>query len=238
MKIELPCAVVRDLLPSYVDNLTCKETMSAVESHLETCEECRKIKDNMLSENKKPWGDDARLLKKLKKKLNRRTKIVIAASVSAVIICLISFNLLFNAPLKSVRYEDVTVTASVYPASVLEKSPASDSYGVKISSDENDKSPTFQITIPDIPNAQIAMTDDALEKSGAVTAVSWSSPYVLKEIEYDIKDDIVYISSFKTTLLGSKASKYNFQSLSLEMRKINKIVYQKNGTQTVLWQNE
>ncbi len=238
MKIELPCAIVRDLLPSYVDNLTCKETMSAVQEHLESCEECSKIRDNMLSENKKPSKDDAKLLKKLKKKLNRRTKAVIAASVSAVIICFVAFNLLFNAPLKSVSPEDVTVTASVYPASVLDKIPTSDSYGVKISSDENDKSPTFQITIPDIPNAQISMTDDALEKSGAVTAVSWSSPYVLKEIAYDIKDDTVYISSFKTTLLGSKASKYNFQSLSLEMRKINKIVYQKDGTETVLWQNK
>ncbi len=43
MKNDLSCAVVRDLLPSYIDKLTSKETNGAVERHLEGCEECRKV---------------------------------------------------------------------------------------------------------------------------------------------------------------------------------------------------
>lgn len=43
MKNDLSCAVVRDLLPSYIDKLTSKETNEAVERHLEGCEECRKV---------------------------------------------------------------------------------------------------------------------------------------------------------------------------------------------------
>ena len=37
MKDNLPCAVVRDLLPIYVEGLTEPETNAAVEAHLKTC---------------------------------------------------------------------------------------------------------------------------------------------------------------------------------------------------------
>ncbi|MBR3033824.1 MAG: DUF4825 domain-containing protein [Firmicutes bacterium] len=43
MKNDLTCAVVRDLLPSYIEKLTSEETNEAVERHLEGCEECRKV---------------------------------------------------------------------------------------------------------------------------------------------------------------------------------------------------
>ena len=47
MKNDLSCAVVRDLLPSYVEGLTEKETNEAVERHLEGCPRCRGRYDAM-----------------------------------------------------------------------------------------------------------------------------------------------------------------------------------------------
>ena len=38
---NLPCEVVRDLLPSYVDGLTSETTTALVEAHLDTCPDCR-----------------------------------------------------------------------------------------------------------------------------------------------------------------------------------------------------
>ena len=40
MKNDLTCAVVRDLLPSYVEGLTSDETNTAVERHLSACPDC------------------------------------------------------------------------------------------------------------------------------------------------------------------------------------------------------
>lgn len=40
MKNDLPCAVVRDLMPSYLEGLTEKETSELVARHLENCPEC------------------------------------------------------------------------------------------------------------------------------------------------------------------------------------------------------
>ena len=50
MKNDLTCAVVRDLLPSYIDKLTSEETNKAVEQHLEGCEDCRKVLSAMQGE--------------------------------------------------------------------------------------------------------------------------------------------------------------------------------------------
>ena len=40
MKNDLTCAVVRDLLPSCVENLAAAETVQAVERHLAACPDC------------------------------------------------------------------------------------------------------------------------------------------------------------------------------------------------------
>lgn len=40
MKFNLPCAIVRDLLPSYAEGLTEEETTAAVREHLNACTDC------------------------------------------------------------------------------------------------------------------------------------------------------------------------------------------------------
>ena len=47
MKNDLTCAVVRDLLPPYVEGLTEPETNEAVERHLAECPRCRGRRDAM-----------------------------------------------------------------------------------------------------------------------------------------------------------------------------------------------
>lgn len=44
---ELNCAVVRDLLPLYVEDLVSPETKEQVECHLEGCPECRERRERM-----------------------------------------------------------------------------------------------------------------------------------------------------------------------------------------------
>lgn len=53
MKNDLTCAVVRDLLPSYVEGLTSVETSRAVEAHLTACADCTARK-NAMTEPEEP----------------------------------------------------------------------------------------------------------------------------------------------------------------------------------------
>ena len=50
MKYELPCAVVRDLLPNYLEGLTSGETNQAMEAHLASCPDCAACKTAMAGE--------------------------------------------------------------------------------------------------------------------------------------------------------------------------------------------
>ena len=43
MKQKLPCELVRDLFPSYIDDLTSDVTNILLEEHVKECEKCREI---------------------------------------------------------------------------------------------------------------------------------------------------------------------------------------------------
>ena len=40
---KIPCEIIQDLLPSYIDELTSDVTNREVEAHMEECEQCRNI---------------------------------------------------------------------------------------------------------------------------------------------------------------------------------------------------
>lgn len=48
MNNQITCAVVKDLLPNYLEKLTSDETNREMESHFQTCEACTKERDDML----------------------------------------------------------------------------------------------------------------------------------------------------------------------------------------------
>ncbi|MBR5642104.1 MAG: DUF4825 domain-containing protein [Firmicutes bacterium] len=89
MKNDLTCAVVRDLLPSYIDKLTSEETNRAIEQHLEGCEDCRKALAAMQGEGG-PAAEENRAEPKeidyLKKVRTGTWKRVIAGIVAAAFV--------------------------------------------------------------------------------------------------------------------------------------------------------
>mgnify|MGYP005797413875 FL=1 len=47
MKEKKDCKIVQDLLPNYIERLTNNDTNKYIEEHLNECEECKKIFENM-----------------------------------------------------------------------------------------------------------------------------------------------------------------------------------------------
>ncbi len=74
----MKCELIRDLLPLYADGLCSEETNAQVETHLETCEECRQklahYRANIGEEQKAAAEDPSaiRPMKKVRTKLRRR----------------------------------------------------------------------------------------------------------------------------------------------------------------------
>ena len=113
MKIELPCAIVRDLLPSYAEGLTEEETAAAVKAHLDTCEDCRR-KYEAMTELQVPADQAAEVdyLKSVRKHNIRKilAAVALTVAVAAGITCAKLF--LIGSPSDG---SSVAMTATVTP---------------------------------------------------------------------------------------------------------------------------
>ena len=87
MKNDLSCGVVRDLLPSYVENLLGEESKEAVDRHLETCSACTAQKEAMAARTGPESEESAKevdFLKRVKKGTSK--KIVLAVVCTALVL--------------------------------------------------------------------------------------------------------------------------------------------------------
>ena len=89
MMNTVPCEVVRDLLPIYVDGLTSEETNRIIKEHLSQCDECaeilRSMTDNALEKDHASSDIEVDFLKKNRK---RNKRIVVGSILAALFIIL------------------------------------------------------------------------------------------------------------------------------------------------------
>ena len=240
-----PCGIIKDLIPLYIDEVCNKESKRAVEEHLSECEICRSCYEAMKSTEgyvgkEKDNSENVKMvnsLKNVKNSINKKITKIVLCVVAVAIACIVGYHLLFNAAIKNVSLEDISVSANVYSLVELVENPANhvpDSETVTIFSDENDNSEAIEVRIPEL--GTITLTEDTIEKCEYATVISVGSEYFLRTIEREVKDNTIYITAFKTTLFNNKVQDYQKRLYSLELQEINKIVFvDGNGTETVLW---
>ena len=98
---NIPCEVIKDLLPLYKDNCCSKETNKFIEHHLETCNECKeelkKYQDDFIFQNSNIT--EGQPMETISKKWKKDKKIsfikgIFFTSLIATIICPIAFNII------------------------------------------------------------------------------------------------------------------------------------------------
>ena len=236
-----PCPVIRDLLPLYFDEVLSPESTDAVEQHLAECESCRQYCEQMRSGEIKAKAspDEHRALESLKRvkaKLSRRTVRIASASLAGALVLIGGYYTLFNVPLKSLTPDDVCLSAVVYPMAELRDDTATPNCTVSFELSDYDE-PYVTIAVPGF--GDLSVSASVMEQEGYVSVVTWSSDYFLRVLKYGegSDPDTLYITDFKTSILGNRAQDYQKSMSNLEFRKINRIVYvEKNGTETVLWE--
>ena len=175
-------------------------------------------------------------LKQVKRSINRKIRNIILCAAAAAALCIGGYWLLFQAPIKEVPLEDVSISANVYSLEELkaQDTEAADDPDPFISSHENDRSTPYEITVPEL--GRVTITEDTIQRYKYISAISLESEYFLRTVRKDIKDNIIYITAIKTTVLNNKAGSFNHKTMTMELQDIHKIVYvDKNGTETVLW---
>ena len=114
----MKCEIIRDLLPSYIDELTSEESNQLVEEHLRECEKCRKyfasMKEDIHSERpteeeREKRKEEIQPLKKVRKVNFHR---VMRAIFLTAVICAILFGTyeMYYENGKTAHYKDVKIT--------------------------------------------------------------------------------------------------------------------------------
>lgn len=254
--MKYPCEIIRDLLPLYVDDVVSEESRSAVDEHLTECDSCREMRDELRANN--VINDDScencenkeekimtDSLKKVKLQINRKQRRAIALAVAAVLVVLGGWQVLFNMPLKAVDPADVRITAGSYRLQELpyQLTTGSNDEGdgmvtISMYDDTDEKTPTYRVEIPAMPDSKLQVTEDMLDAGGYVSVVSVESKCRLANIDWGIDGDVMYIHGFKTTLVGRHTDEFSYRNDSIDFRPVNKVVLlDKDGTQTILWEN-
>ena len=121
------CKIIRDLFPSYIDELTNEETNQYVEEHLKSCEECKNVLDDMKKELK--IGKTQKNTKEVQyiKKYNNKLKILKIILIIILLIFIISFTRkaiiiasLNNKAINHIKSTNYYVKSSTYLGDELE----------------------------------------------------------------------------------------------------------------------
>ncbi len=89
---KIPCEVIQDLMPSYIDGLTSPVTSRVVEEHVEGCEKCRKMLEHMRQPDGTTGGTEElpdRQEIDFLKKTRKRTRNVMLGSIAAALLIVV-----------------------------------------------------------------------------------------------------------------------------------------------------
>lgn len=103
-------SVFRDLVPSYIENLTSEETNNEIEKHMEQCEDCRQyvkeMQEDLLVEHtdeKKKEEKGIDYFKKVRSKNRKKIFIIVGSLLSIFIGCFFFFDQMWIANEKNVQ---------------------------------------------------------------------------------------------------------------------------------------
>ena len=116
--MKLPCAVTRDLLPLYAENMVEPDTKALIEQHLTECPDCRKRLSGMET-SAQPPAETEKPLRTLRKEIRRRRRY--AAVMAALCVFIGVYVCFFHATgMKYVPWQDGLIEAvgieTVHPA--------------------------------------------------------------------------------------------------------------------------
>ena len=114
MTYKMPCYIVKDLLPLYVDDLLSPESGRDVKEHLAECEECGKLYKQMTSPEPEIVEDVPEV--DYRKKINKGRKRVLI--VAALIVALVAAGAFINAKIQAAKadisYDEASRTLVIY----------------------------------------------------------------------------------------------------------------------------
>ncbi len=114
MTKKIPCYVAQDLLPLYVEDLLSPKSAEDIRQHLEECEECRELYNQMKSDEP-TFADDIPEVDHLKKINSKRRRLIVA---TALIVALVFCGAFISGKIRSAKadisFDEASKTMVIY----------------------------------------------------------------------------------------------------------------------------
>ncbi|MBO4845267.1 MAG: DUF4825 domain-containing protein [Lachnospiraceae bacterium] len=157
MMSKIPCEVIRDLLPLYIDGLTSDKTNAEIDEHIGECHDCKAILDAMRT----PEGEDMSMIDENKeldflKKNKKRNRLFLWGSiiVAMVLVCTILFVRLYITGDK-INADSISVQTEVDGNRVIVDGSITDDLHDLSSVSVSDDGGTVNITVHSVQESPI-----------------------------------------------------------------------------------
>lgn len=114
MKSNISCAIIKDLMPTYLDELTSEETNKVIEGHIAECEECTKLlKDMREPEIDHDEMNNEKIEIDFLKKNKKQSKLILGSAVIIAVISIIAGSIIPLFTKYELSYEEINLDLSV-----------------------------------------------------------------------------------------------------------------------------
>ena len=206
MENKISCEIVRDLLPSYVDNLTSEVTNQAIETHIAKCSECKEAVLLMKEPDPKPEASDSEVdyLKRVRRNSTKTALLLgIIMSLFAMVLVFARINFVGNRT----GWDAVSCSASISKNTVTVSGRMIDtSRGVaRIGFEEEDG--VVRVKIFSAPKSFLNKTDfsKSYEAKGDVTEVRFDQ-YIIWENGAQIGRTASELYAHKNSYIGNMSA--------------------------------
>ncbi|KIR01806.1 hypothetical protein P261_00620 [Lachnospiraceae bacterium TWA4] len=115
MKNKIPCSVIQDLLPNYIEQLTSEETSNEVKNHLDSCVECKKVYEDMTQGEEIILDSDQKeidFLKKTKNKVKKTKLYSLLGAVGVIVAVFIFYQFIMSCPVERIYFDEIFINGN------------------------------------------------------------------------------------------------------------------------------
>ncbi|MGN1480520.1 zf-HC2 domain-containing protein [Porcipelethomonas sp.] len=231
MSNKIPCSIIKDLLPSYIDEVCSSESSDLIAEHLNECGECDSEYKQMLSGYKNFKNDKSvkkTIIRKVSKKIKKRIMVIAVSSALAVAaVCGIIY-ISLEVPLIKCKYDDAEFNIEVIEMNTSNHGwYTNDGSTIKMNLDD---------LIYDFPADKYEMGDNVIKVTGKFEKFARNITFDHEETEYG---DTIIITARATIFNNTKIEltdnmpDYDFTDAWGE-KDIDCIMYD-DGERHILW---
>lgn len=192
---ELPCEVVKDLLPSYADGITDDKTSELVKEHLASCEPCRIALEAMRENEEEPSEKETAEIDFLKKSRRKGIKIAVIAACCAALIALAAVLIKLFVIGRDARYENLSVSIDVNEKTLSVTGEALDSNravsGIKFTEKDGEVAVTARTVVKSLLHNGEAKGEYVSENTIEKVSVNGKTVYENGEFTLTFSDEMI-----------------------------------------------